>query len=175
MNTEQKNIIIVDDPKVVKLLEKQLIKKILACFNNSPKTASQISNTVSFPKDKIYYHIKNLIANNILYVVSTKKIKGIDQKEFLPTAKEFKIESVSKSETNKLKYDEKKLNKTSFSTYRPDPGNNKKDVIQRKIQRRRSQDIRVNERRVYELRRIKNLSNFRGNEKRSLIEQRKKI
>ena len=54
MNTEQKNIIIVDDPKVVKLLEKQLIKKILACFNNSPKTASQISNTVSFPKDKIY-------------------------------------------------------------------------------------------------------------------------
>ena len=175
MNTEQKNIIIVDDPKVVKLLEKQLIKKILACFNNSPKTASQISNTVSFPKDKIYYHIKNLIANNILYVVSTKKIKGIDQKEFLPTAKEFKIESVSKSETNKLKYDEKKLNKTSFSTYRPDPGNNKKDVIQRKIQRRRSQDRRVNERRVYELRRIKNLSNFRGNEKRSLIEQRKNL
>ena len=109
MNIEQKNIIIVNDPKVVKLLEKQLIKKILACFNNSPKTASQISNTVSFPKDKIYYHIKNLIANNILYVVSTKKIKGIDQKEFLPTAKEFKIESVSKSETNNLKYDEKKV------------------------------------------------------------------
>jgi len=175
MNTEQKNIIIVNDPKVVKLLEKQLIKKILACFNNSPKTASQISNTVSFPKDKIYYHIKNLIANNILYVVSTKKIKGIDQKEFLPTAKEFKIESVSKSETNNLKYDEKKVNKTSFSTYQPDPGNNKKDVIQRKIQRRRSQDRRVNERRIYKLRRIKNLSTFRGNEKRSLIEKRKNL
>ena len=97
MNIDQKNIIIVNDPKTVKLLKKQLIKKILACFNNTPKTATQISNTVSFPKDKIYYHIKNLIAKNILYVVDTKKIKGIDQKEFLPTAKEFKIEISFKS------------------------------------------------------------------------------
>ena len=175
MNIDQKNIIIVNDPKTVKLLKKQLIKKILACFNNTPKTATQISNTVSFPKDKIYYHIKNLIAKNILYVVDTKKIKGIDQKEFLPTAKEFKIETVSNPEANKFKYDKKKLIKSDFTSDQLDSENSVKDIIQRKIHRRRSQDRRVIDRRVYKLRRIKNLSNFRGNEKRNLIEQRKNV
>ena len=53
---------VVHDPKVIKILQKDITKRILDCFNDEPKTASQIANSISFPKDKIYYHIKNLIA-----------------------------------------------------------------------------------------------------------------
>lgn len=173
MNTEQKNIIIVDDPKIVKLLKKQLIKKILACFNNKPKTATQISNIVSFPKDKIYYHIKNLIANNILFVVNTKKIKGIDQKEFFPTAKKFKIKVALKSKSLQIKYDDPSLNQKSHTDTPSKSHVNEK--IERKIQRRRSHDRRINGRRVHSIRRNNNISKFRGNEKRSLLEQRNNI
>ena len=89
MNQKQKDIIIVNDHKTVKILNKKFTKKILDCFYNEPKTASEIANSISFPKEKIYYHIKNLVAKNILFIAKTKKIQGIEQKFFLPTAKNF--------------------------------------------------------------------------------------
>ena len=52
------------------ILQKDITKRILDCFNDEPKTASQIANSISFPKDKIYYHIKNLIAFDILYIAN---------------------------------------------------------------------------------------------------------
>ena len=89
MNQKQKDIIIVNDHKTVKILNKKFTKKILDCFHNESKTASEIANSISFPKEKIYYHIKNLVSNDILFVAKTKKIQGIEQKFFFPTAKNF--------------------------------------------------------------------------------------
>ena len=77
MIQKQKDIIIVKDHKTAKILNKKFTKKILDCFHNESKTASEIANSISFPKEKIYYHIKNLVSNDILFVAKTKKIQGI--------------------------------------------------------------------------------------------------
>ena len=70
-----KKQITITDYKKGKILKKEITKKILACFNQTPKTASEIANSISFPKEKIYYHIKNLIANDILYIESKEIVK----------------------------------------------------------------------------------------------------
>ena len=88
---------VVHDPKVVKILQKDITKRILDCFNDEPKTASQIANSISFPKEKIYYHIKNLIAFDILYIANKTIVKGIEQKSFFPTAKIFLTDSSDSS------------------------------------------------------------------------------
>ncbi len=87
----QKEIIHFSDKKVIKIYNRPFTKRIIECFNDDPKTAGQIANSISFPKEKIYYHLKKLVSNDILYVTSTDLVKGIEQKLFLPTAKQFKI------------------------------------------------------------------------------------
>ncbi len=101
----QKNIIQISDPKTIKVFKKPFTKKILDCFDEKPKTAGEIANSISFPKEKIYYHIKKLISSNLLYVTSTEMVKGIEQKLFFPTAKEYTIidnETKILSESNEL-------------------------------------------------------------------------
>ncbi|MEK9781072.1 MAG: hypothetical protein VW418_06570, partial [Gammaproteobacteria bacterium] len=58
----QKNIIKISDQKIIKVFKKPFTKKILDCFDEKPKTAGEIANSISFPKEKIYYHIKKLIS-----------------------------------------------------------------------------------------------------------------
>ena len=79
----------ISDKKIQKAISKPIPKKIIDCFYETPLTASQIADAVSFPKDKIYYHIKKLVALDILYVSETKEIKGIIQKKFLPKSKKI--------------------------------------------------------------------------------------
>ena len=97
----QKNIIQISDQKIIKVFKKPFTKKILDCFDEKPKTAGEIANSISFPKEKIYYHIKKLISSNLLYVTSTEMVKGIEQKLFFPTAKEFSINDTEASDNKK--------------------------------------------------------------------------
>ena len=53
MTQLQKDIIIINDPKKIKLLNKPFTKQILGSFSEKPKTASEIAKTISFPKEKI--------------------------------------------------------------------------------------------------------------------------
>ena len=73
-------ILYISNKKVQKAISKPVPKKIIECFYDAPLTASQIAEAVSFPKDKIYYHIKKLLSLNILYVTDTEEIKGITQR-----------------------------------------------------------------------------------------------
>ncbi len=81
---KQLDALYVSNKKVQKAISKPIPKKIIDCFYDTPLTASQIAEAVSFPKDKIYYHIKKLISLNILFVSETEEVKGIVQKKFLP-------------------------------------------------------------------------------------------
>ena len=47
-----KDKIIVLNPKAIKILKKDITKRLLSCFDDEPKTASQIANLISFPKEK---------------------------------------------------------------------------------------------------------------------------
>jgi len=146
MSQIQKQVLKIDDLSVIKIFDKPFTKQIINCFEDAPKTASEIAHAVAFPKDKIYYHLKKLLAVNIIFIAETEIVKGIEQKRFLPVAKHFEI-----------KYREKKspLKKISEESEKEitDPNNNITDFENKKslklnfrkrniIDRRRSNDRR---------------------------------
>ncbi|SVC85031.1 uncharacterized protein METZ01_LOCUS337885, partial [marine metagenome] len=147
MSQVQENVIIVDNPRVIKVLKKRFTKQILNCFRGVPKTAAEIASSVSFPKEKIYYHIKNLLDSKILFIADTEIVKGIEQKKFLPTAKEYEIKGekntrtqLTISQSNEIIQEEEKSLKEDIET------NNNEQKIEaiRKInERRRSTDKRI--------------------------------
>ena len=94
MSQTQKKVLYIEESKVIKVLNKPFTKQILKAFSSTPLTASDIAETISFPKDKIYYHIKKLLSLELLFVAETNKIKGIEQKKFLPVAKNFEIRKI---------------------------------------------------------------------------------
>ena len=87
------------DKKLQKTLSKPIPKKIINAFKDKALTATQIAEVVNFPKDKIYYHIKKLVALDILYVSETEQVKGIVQKKFFP--KKADVVSVKKARIDK--------------------------------------------------------------------------
>ena len=107
MNKSQKDLIVISDSKVIKVYKKPITKKILNSFSETPKSASEISKTISFPKEKIYYHIKNLLKHDLLIIASANVVKGIEQKMYLPAAKVFKVSI--KGSTDKEKISDQKL------------------------------------------------------------------
>ena len=56
---------------------------ILDSIENIPLSASEISNKVDFPREKIYYHLKKLLSAELLYVADTEIINGITKKSYL--------------------------------------------------------------------------------------------
>ena len=171
---KQKEIIIVNDHRVVKILNKKFTQRILDCFHNEPKTASEIANSISFPKEKIYYHLKNLVSNDILFVPKTKKIQGIDQKFFYPTAKIFQTENhkptqrLNKNEDKDIGQN-KKLEEKSLKSYHTD---NKKEIKRYIKERRRNSTRRVNDRRSLSERRRNLKTNYKKKDKRKLQTRR---
>ena len=107
MNKPQKDLIVISDSKVIKVYKKPITKKILNSFSETPKSASEISKTISFPKEKIYYHIKNLLKYDLLIIASANVVKGIEQKMYLPAAKVFKVSI--KGSTDKEKTSDQEL------------------------------------------------------------------
>ena len=91
MSLTQKKVLNIEDRKVIKVLEKPFTRQILNIFDKNPLTASEIAEAISFPKEKIHYHIKKLLSLELLYITDAEIIKGIEQKKFLPTAKNFII------------------------------------------------------------------------------------
>ena len=84
MSQRQKDKIYLEDARIIKVLEKPFIKKLLNSFDRKPLSASEIADSISFPKDKIYYHIKKLLSLNLLYVAETELKKGWRRKSFYP-------------------------------------------------------------------------------------------
>ncbi|MBT3664383.1 helix-turn-helix transcriptional regulator, partial [bacterium] len=70
------------DQSIIKAVSKPVPKKIISCIGKNSLTASEISERISFPKEKIYYHLKKLVAFEILVVSEKEEIKGIVQKKY---------------------------------------------------------------------------------------------
>ena len=110
MSQIQKQVLKIDDLSVIKIFDKPFTKQIINCFDDAPKTASEIAHAVGFPKDKIYYHLKKLLAVNIIFIAETEIVKGIEQKKFLPVAKHFEIKYKGKKASSKrTKIDSEKM------------------------------------------------------------------
>ena len=71
-----------NNEKTIKAVSKPIPKKIINCIGDASLTASEIASKISFPKEKIYYHIKKLVSLNILFVSEKDEIKGIVQKKY---------------------------------------------------------------------------------------------
>jgi len=93
MASEPKDIIRIDNIKLLKVISDPTRKKIIDVLYDKPLTASEIADKISYPKDKIYYHIKKLQTNGILIIAESEKVKGITQNKFINAAKKFDIAS----------------------------------------------------------------------------------
>ena len=93
MASEPKDIIRIDNIKLLKAISDPTRKKIIEVLYEKPLTASEIADKISYPKDKIYYHIKKLQSNGILLIAESEKVKGITQNKFINAAKKFEIET----------------------------------------------------------------------------------
>ena len=146
MSQIQKQVLKIDDLSVIKILDKPFTKQIINCFEDAPKTASEIAHAVAFPKDKIYYHLKKLLAVNIIFIAETEIVKGIEQKRFLPVAKHFEINYKEKKSPLKRISEESEKEITDPNNHITDLENNKSvklNYIKRNIiDRRRSNDRR---------------------------------
>ena len=92
MASEPKDIIRIDNIKLLKVISDPTRKKIIDVLYDKPLTASEISKLISYPKDKIYYHIKILQSNGILIIAESQIVKGITQNKFINAAKKFDID-----------------------------------------------------------------------------------
>ena len=92
MASEPKDIIRIDNIKLLKVISDPTRKKIIEVLYDIPLTAAEIADKISYPKDKIYYHIKKLQSNGILIIAESEKIKGITQNKFINAAKKFEID-----------------------------------------------------------------------------------
>ena len=172
MSQIQKQVSEIDDIKVIKIFEKPFTKQIINCFDDSPKTASEIAQAVAFPKDKIYYHLKKLLSVKIIFIAESEIVKGIEQKKFLPVAKHFEIKykgekdsskkTIIDSENNNI---ESKKNLSASKINKPVKSN----LINRTIIDRRRSNDRRNDDNPLKVNEI-------GNEnKRSVINRRSQI
>ena len=92
MASEQKDIFRIDNIKLLKVISDPIRKQIIDVLYDEPLTASEIADEISFPKDKIYYHIKKLQSSGILIIAESEKVKGITQNKFINVAKKFEID-----------------------------------------------------------------------------------
>ena len=172
MSQIQKKVLEIDDLNVIKIFNKPFTKQIINCFDNAPKTASEIAHAVAFPKDKIYYHLKKLLAVKIIFIAETEIVKGIEQKSFLPVAKHFEIKyrknksSLKRiSEVSEIEIIDAQNNITELKNIKSIKRNSRKRNINN---RRMSIDRRNDDNRI----KINDQSN---KEKRSVIKRRVQI
>jgi len=92
MPSEQKDILRIDNIKLLKVISDPIRKQIIDVLYDEPLTASEIADEINFPKDKIYYHIKKLQSSGILIIAETEKVKGITQNKFINAAKKIEID-----------------------------------------------------------------------------------
>ena len=92
MASDQKDILRIDNIKLLKVISDPIRKQIIDVLYDDPLTASEIADEINFPKDKIYYHIKKLQSSGILIIAESEKVKGITQNKFINAAKKFEID-----------------------------------------------------------------------------------
>ena len=149
MNKSQKDLIVISDSKVIKVYKKPITKKILNSFSEIPKSATEISKTISFPKEKIYYHIKNLLKHDLLIIASADVVKGIEQKMYLPAAKVFKVSIKGSIDKEKTPEQELSLLPDIIEKNELNDVKAKRDIAdRRRIEERRKQARRNTKRRI---------------------------
>ena len=92
MASDQKDILRIDNIKLLKVISDPIRKQIIDVLYDDPLTASEIADEINFPKDKIYYHIKKLQSSGILIIAESEKVKGITQNKFINAAQKFEID-----------------------------------------------------------------------------------
>ena len=92
MPSEQKDILRIDNIKLLKVITDPIRKQIIDVLYDEPLTASEISDEINFPKDKIYYHIKKLKSSGILIIAESEKIVN--------ESKSYNVNNIKKSLIN---------------------------------------------------------------------------
>jgi len=110
--SEPKDIIRIDNIKLLKIISDPTRKMIIDVQYDKHLTASEIAEKISYPKDKIYYHIKKLQSNGILTIAESEIVKGITQNKFINAAKKFEIDPTLIGEETPKSTDEEEYAET---------------------------------------------------------------
>lgn len=75
----------------LKALSDPLRAEIMMCVVERPYTGQQLSETLTIPRGKVHYHLKDLEKNNLIEIVKTEEKNGIMQKFYQAVAGGFTI------------------------------------------------------------------------------------
>lgn len=71
--------------KQLKIISNPIRMKIMQLLFKKPLYAAQIASVLDMSEQKLHYHIKLLVSNNLIKVIEKKEIRGTIAKKYLPT------------------------------------------------------------------------------------------
>ena len=78
--------------EALKVLADERRMQLLDAFK-SPQTVKAVAAALALPANRLYYHIRQLEAHNMLVVVDTREVSGIVEKTYQTAAVSFTISS----------------------------------------------------------------------------------
>ena len=88
-----KDFMVLRDLEQIKAISQQNRLNIIEAFDNEPKTAKQIAESLNEPHGRVNYHIKVLEKVGIIELVEEVTKMGVVEKYYCPVAKSIKIDS----------------------------------------------------------------------------------
>ncbi|MDN5351124.1 MAG: hypothetical protein PWQ12_40 [Clostridiales bacterium] len=90
-----KEVLVLKDLEQIKAVSQQYRLDILDAFNNQPKTAKQIAETLGEPHGRVNYHIKILEKVGIVELIEEIVKFGVVEKYYCPVAYKLVIDSTA--------------------------------------------------------------------------------
>ncbi|MBS7525503.1 helix-turn-helix domain-containing protein [Fusibacter paucivorans] len=90
-----KEVMVLKDLEQIKAISQQYRLQIVEAFENKPKTAKQIAETMGEPHGRVNYHIKMLEKVGIIELVEEIVKFGVVEKYYCPVAKKMMIDSTA--------------------------------------------------------------------------------
>lgn len=81
----------VKDPAVLVSLMQPLRNELLTRLIKAPATAAELATAVAAPVTRIYYHLDLLEQNGAIQVIATRRVRGVDERQYRATARSFRL------------------------------------------------------------------------------------
>lgn len=91
VNPQPDEVLEVRDPAVLVSLMQPLRNELLARLIRTPGTAAELAAAVEAPVTRIYYHLDLLEQNGAIQVIATRRVRGVDERQYRATARSYRL------------------------------------------------------------------------------------
>ncbi len=88
---KQKEMHLIEDVKVLKILTDPLRVKIIEQLLDEPRTVKAIATEFGIQPHKLYYHFKMMEKNGLIAVAHTQIVSGIIEKHYQTVARDYQL------------------------------------------------------------------------------------